>query len=109
MAKVVDIAGRKVGASQPTFIIAEIGINHNGDMKLAKRMIDAAGDAGADAVKFQNYSVEDFISSPDLTFTYTSQGQRKTESQYDLFKRCELTTEQLADLKGYCDAQGLLF
>lgn len=105
----VAVAGRKIGRAQQCFVIAEIGLNHNGDMALAKAEIDAAAEAGADAVKFQNYRTEDFISSRSLTFTYMSEGREVTESQYDMFKRCELTVEQLTELKAYSDARGLIF
>ena len=52
------------------FIVAEIGINHNGDMNLAKKMILAAKESGADAVKFQNYKTEDFILEKTVDYTY---------------------------------------
>ena len=49
----VDIAGRAIGTNEPVYVIAEIGLNHNGDVELAKKLIDVAADAGAQAVKFQ--------------------------------------------------------
>ena len=107
--KVIKIDQHLVGEGQACFIAAEIGINHNGDMKLAHQMIDAAFAAGADAVKFQNYKVEDFIDDKELTYTYSNQGQEITESQWDMFKRCELSEEQLAELKSHCDDVGLVF
>lgn len=61
MSGTITIGKRSIGDGQPCFIVAEIGINHNGDMKLARRMIDAAAAAGADAVKFQNYRTEDLF------------------------------------------------
>ena len=85
----IRIGERGLGAGHPCFIAAEVGINHNGDLTLAHRHIDAAADAGADAIKFQNYRTEDFISDRTLTYTYTSQGREVTESQWDMFKRCE--------------------
>ena len=91
----------------PAYLVAEIGINHNGDMDLAKRSIDAAKSAGADAVKFQNYRTEDFIRDRTLTYTYKSRGKTITEPQYDMFKRCEISVEQLAELKRYCDQVGV--
>ena len=66
---------RKIGTGQPCFLVAEIGINHNGDMALAHREIDAAADSGADAVKFQNYHTEAFLSDRSLTYEYISQGK----------------------------------
>jgi N,N'-diacetyllegionaminate synthase len=90
-------------------LIAEIGINHNGDMALAEEMVRAAASAGADAVKFQNYTTEDFLSDHSLTYTYRSQGREITESQFAMFKRCELTDADLVRLKACCDAYGVWF
>src|SRR5208282_3521223 len=98
MSRTISIGKRRIGDSQPCFIVAEIGINHNGDMKLARRMIDAAAAAGADAVKFQNYRTEDFILDRSLTYEYKSQGRWIKESQFEMFKRCELSTSQLRQL-----------
>jgi N,N'-diacetyllegionaminate synthase len=103
------IGSREVGAGAPVFLVAEIGINHNGDMGLARAMIDAAVEAGADAVKFQNYRTEDFVGDRALTYTYVSQGKTITEPQLDLFKRCELTRAALRELKVYCDERGIVF
>ncbi len=90
-------------------LVAEIGINHNGDMNLADAMIRAAAAAGADAVKFQNYRTEDFISDETLTYTYRSVGREITESQFAMFKRCELTESNLSRLKAACDRAGVMF
>lgn len=105
----IQIGEHEVGMGQPCFIVAEIGINHNGDMALAKKTIDAAAEAGADAVKVQNYRTEDFISDRSLTYEYISQGQKVVESQYDMFKRYELPRESLHELKAYCDRRGIIF
>lgn len=105
----IRIGRREIGPGAPAFVVAEIGINHNGDLDLARRMIDAAAQAGADSVKFQNYRTEDFVSDRTLTIDYVSQGTAVTESQYDLFKRCELPRAALRDLKAHCDARGLVF
>jgi N,N'-diacetyllegionaminate synthase len=93
-----------IGLGRPCFIAAEIGINHNGDLDLAHRTIDAAKAAGADAVKFQNYRTEDFVRDRSLTYTYRSCGREITESQYALFKRCELDRDALAALFRHCRA-----
>ena len=90
-------------------LIAEIGINHNGDMALAEEMVQAAAHAGADAVKFQNYRTEDFLSDHSLTYTYRSQGREITESQFHMFKRCELSRADLDHLKKCCDSAGVEF
>jgi N,N'-diacetyllegionaminate synthase len=107
--RVVRIGKRSVGEGQPCFLAAEVGINHNGDLNLAHRSIDAAADAGADAVKFQNYRTEDFISDRSLTYEYVSQGKTVVESQYDLFRRCELAPESLRELRVHCDDRNLVF
>lgn len=105
----VFLGERELGTGCPALLAAEIGINHNGDMDLARQMIDEASDAGADAVKFQNYRTEDFLSDRSLTYTYVSCGVEFTEPQYDLFKRCELTPGQLKELASYCHRRGVIF
>ena len=57
----IDIGGRRVGASAPCFVIAEIGVNHNGELEQGRRMIDAAAAAGADAVKFQTFDADRLV------------------------------------------------
>jgi N,N'-diacetyllegionaminate synthase len=105
----VRIGDRVLGPGHPAFIAAEIGINHNGDMALAKKTIDAAAEAGACAVKFQNYATEDFLSDRALTYEYVSGGKTVVEPQYDMFKRCELSGEQLGELARHCAARGVIF
>lgn len=107
--KTIQIGSRTVGAGQPCFIVAEVGINHNGDLSLAKEEIAAAAEGGADSVKFQNYRTEDFIRDTALTYEYLSQGRKVVESQFEMFKRCELTTDQLLELKACCDTHGVVF
>jgi len=107
--KVVRVGKRLVGEGQPCLIAAEVGINHNGDIALAHRSIDAAVEAGADALKFQNYRTEDFISDRSLIYEYVTQGKTVVESQYDMFKRCELEPRQLSELREHCDRRGVIF
>lgn len=99
----IRIGSRKIGTFHPAYIVAEIGINHNGDIDLAKKTIMAAKDAGADAVKFQNYKTEDFVPLRNVKYEYKSQGHIVKEYQYDMFKRYELNEQNLMDLKGFCD------
>lgn len=105
----IRVGQRFVGEGWPCFLAAEIGINHNGGLNLAHRCIDAAADAGADAVKFQNYRTEDFVSSRSLMYEYVSQGQTLSESQYDMFKRCELPPGSLRELREHCDRRNVIF
>src|SRR5205085_2699972 len=102
MSKIM-LGNRRIGNDDPCFLVAEIGINHNGELELAHRTIDAAADSGADAVKFQNYHTEDFISDRTLTYEYISQGKSVIEAQYDMFKRCELSRESLLELRQHCE------
>jgi N-acetylneuraminate synthase/N,N'-diacetyllegionaminate synthase len=105
----ISVDGRRIGPGSPCFVAAEVGINHDGDTSLAHRLIDAAADAGADAVKFQNYRTEDFLSNRELTFEYESQGRRVVESQYDMFKRYELDAADLTELRAHCEARNVVF
>jgi len=105
----IKIGKRPVGKGKPAYIVAEIGINHNSDMMLARKTIDAAKNAGADSVKFQNYHTDDFVSSPEITHTYVSGGREITESQYEMFKRYELSEEQVIELANYCNEIGIDF
>jgi N-acetylneuraminate synthase/N,N'-diacetyllegionaminate synthase len=103
------VGSRRIGSGEPCFIAAEIGINHNGDMALARSMIAAAAEAGASAVKFQNYYTEDFLSDRSLTYEYVSGGKTVIESQFDMFKRCELSAVQLGQLRDYTESRGVEF
>lgn len=104
-----QIDGRVIGSLTPAYCIAEVGINHNGDLEIAKRMIDAAKDAGADAVKFQTFKAEEFCGDQDQTFTYQSQGKQVTESMLEMFRRYEFPPETWHEIKAYCGAVGITF
>ncbi len=105
----MQIAERKVGQSEAPYCIAEVGINHNGDPALAKRMIEAAKAAGADAVKFQTFKAEEFCGDPDQMFTYKSQGKSVTESMLSMFQRYEFPEETWRAIRSHCDAVGITF
>jgi N,N'-diacetyllegionaminate synthase len=108
-ARPFQIAGRNIGPDDPPYCIAEVGINHNGDLSLAKRMIEAAKAAGADAVKFQTFKAEEFCGDPDQTFTYKSQGKFVTESMLSMFQRYEFPRETWRVIKAHCDTVGITF
>lgn len=101
------IGDREIGEGLPAYIVAEIGINHNGDMQLATAAVDAAKAAGADAVKFQNYVTEEFLSDRTLTWRYVRDGKEFVEPQFDMFKRCELTDANLELLARHCAERGI--
>ena len=104
----IKIADKKIGPGQPVFIVAELGINHNGQLSLAKKMIDVAKQAGADAVKLQSFVVDDFVGDKKLTYTYTSQGKQVTETQYEMFKRVELTKKMQQELFAYAKRKKII-
>lgn len=104
-----DIGGRPIGAGHPPYCIAEVGINHNGDLATAKKMIRVAREVGADAVKFQTFKAEEFCGDPGQLFTYQSQGKTVTESMLEMFRRYEFSPEQWREIRACCDAEGITF
>lgn len=105
----MKIGSKVIGGDSSPFIIAEAGINHNGDMNLAKKMILVSKEAGVDAVKFQTFRTEEFIQDKEELYTYQSQGVQVTESQYEMFKRTEFSEEEWKELKSFCDKQDITF
>ena len=96
-------------AQEPCFIIAEAGVNHNGDLGLAKRLIDAAAQAGADAVKFQTFEAEQLVTADAPQADYQARNSGRTESQLEMLRRLELPMQTFAELKRHCDALGIRF
>ncbi len=92
-----------------TLIIAEAGVNHNGDMDIACRLIDTATDAGADIVKFQTFSAEGLVTKDAQKAAYQKVTTIADESQFSMLKALELTNEQHVFLKEYCDERGIEF
>lgn len=91
-----------------TIIIAEAGVNHNGDMNIAHRLIDAAADAGVDYVKFQTFKTKNLVSCDAPTAEYQKSATNET-SQFAMLKRLELSEEQHLDLIDYCRQKGVNF
>jgi len=104
----VDLSGRRVGLGEPCLLIAEIGVNHNGDPATALSMVDAIADAGVECVKFQTFRAAEFVNSTNETYTYESQGVTVTESMLEMFKRLELAHEAFSPLFARARARGLL-
>ena len=100
------IGDRKIGLDEPPFCIAEVGINHNGDIDRAFKMIEVAKNSGANAVKFQTFSATEFCGEQQQ-FTYQSQGNTVTESMLEMFQRHEFTREQWFSLKKSVIDRGL--
>lgn len=109
MVKEFDVQGRKVGPGHPCFVIAEAGVNHNGDFDLALQLIDAAKSSGADAVKFQTYKTERLVTAEAPMANYQKVNTGREESQFDMLRRLEMPDEWHAKLRDYCAAQGVIF
>tara|TARA_B100000953_G_scaffold268299_1_gene237436 strand:- start:1477 stop:2535 length:1059 start_codon:yes stop_codon:yes gene_type:complete len=99
----------EISKDNPPFIIAEAGINHNGDIKRALEMIKVAKNSGVTAIKFQTFKASEFIFDSSLTYTYKSQGKTITEPQLDLFERCELSHDDYFRIKKKCDEEKIIF
>lgn len=91
------------------FIIAEAGVNHNGSIELAKKLIEVASQAGADAVKFQTFKAEKLLSKNADKADYQKQTTDKTESQFDMIKKLELDLDTHKELISYCITKNIMF
>jgi len=91
------------------FIVAEVGINHNGSLKKAFKMIDVAKAAGCTAVKFQTYKAAELVNDRKLIFNYYSQNKRISEPMLDMFKRYELNNKDWIKIRKYCDKKRIIF
>lgn len=107
--KKIRIANKMVGDSPPCFIIAEVGVNHNGKLSLAKKLVDVAVDAKADAVKFQTFKAEDVVTKNAPMAKYQEKNIGKKESQQEMLKKLELKNKDFIELKDYCDEKKIIF
>ena len=92
-----------------TFIISEAGVNHNGSLELAKKLVDVAAEAGADAVKFQTFKAEAVVSRFAPKAEYQKQTTDANESQLEMIKKLELSYEDFEELFRYCKNRGIIF
>lgn len=95
--------------SPKILIIAEAGVNHNGDLALARKLIDAARDAGADIVKFQSFSADRLVTRTARKASYQLKAGHPSESQYQMLKKLELTELMHRELISYCNDRGIKF
>ena len=101
----IEIAGRKIGADYPPVVIAELGINHEGSLEVAKQMVDAAHRAGVEIVKHQTHIVEDEMSGAAKKVIPGN----ADVSIYEIMERCSLNEEDELELKNYVESKGMIF
>lgn len=99
-----QLGDRFIGEGFPPFVIAEVGINHEGDIKKAIQLVDAAVQAGADCVKFQSH-----ITEAEMIPTDMRPGDISQERLWDIIKRCEFTETEEREIKRYCEKKGILY
>jgi N,N'-diacetyllegionaminate synthase len=103
------IGKRSIGIGQPCWVIAEAGVNHNGDITIAHKLIDAAYQSGADAVKFQTYRADKLVSPSADKAGYQKDREAPEETQLEMLKRLALTDQDFIELKSHCDSLGIEF
>lgn len=107
--KPVRIGDRLIGPGYPCFIIAEAGVNHNGDMQIAHKLIESAYQAGADAVKFQSFIAEDLVTATAPKAQYQIETTKDSGAQFNMLKALELSSAQQTDLKHHCESLGIIY
>lgn len=100
----IKIGNRMIGVEYPPFVIAEVGINHEGDVNKALQMVDAAVSAGSEVIKFQCHITEQEMIPTDMT-----PGEISTERLWDIIKRCELTETEEVQVMRYCESKGIMY
>lgn len=109
LSSTIRIGTKTIGYGKPVFLIAEAGVNHNGDLRLAKQLVDVAKQAGADAVKFQSFRAEEVVSAAAPKAQYQTDNTSADESQLDMIKRLELSPDVHRELIAHCGSRGIQF
>ena len=109
MTDIVTIGDTKIGHGQPVFIIAEAGVNHNGDLGQAKQLVIEAKRCGADCVKFQTFKAERVVTADAPKANYQLKTTDPDESQIEMLKKLELPLDSYEELISYCRQEDILF
>src|SRR5262245_14375 len=105
----LGLGKKSIGEGQPCFVIAEGGVNHNGDPALAHRLVDAAADARADAIKFQSFDPDELVSAAAPKAEYQKQATGAGESQREMLQKLILDEKTHEALKVHAEERGLVF
>ena len=109
MRKEINIDENVIGDRFPAFLIAEAGVNHNGDLEIAKKLIDLAAKSRVDAVKFQTFNPEKLMLKSTPKVSYQKETTNKEENFYEMIKKYVFSLEEFKVLKEYCEKKGLVF
>jgi len=105
----VKIGPRQIGPEEPVFVVAEAGTTSNGDLPTALKLVDAAAEAGADAIKFMILGPDYFMSDRTVTYEYEWAGGRHVENMYEMFKKLMFTEEEWFKIRDHCRERGIIF
>ncbi len=105
----IKIGNKFIGNENSVFIIAEAGVNHNGDINIAKMLVDKAVFAGVDAIKFQTFKTEKLVTGYANMAEYQKNNIGKVDSQFNMLKKLELSYESFIELQEYCKVKGIMF
>lgn len=103
----VKIGEKYIGKGSNVYVVAELGVNHNGDINIIEKLIDEAAEAKVDAIKFQKFKTEKLVIKEAPKAKYQEVTTDKSESQYDMLKRLELNDEKIQHLYSYAISKGL--
>lgn len=103
------IGDRTIGDGAPCFVVAEAGVNHNGDTALAHRLVDVAAEAGADAVKFQTFNAERLVAATADKATYQKEATGGGNNQLDMLRGLELRADDFPALKRHAERRSITF
>ncbi|MDP6403471.1 MAG: N-acetylneuraminate synthase family protein, partial [SAR202 cluster bacterium] len=107
--KTVTIGRHRIGDGGPCLIIAEAGVNHNGNIKTALELVDVAVEAGADIVKFQTFKAENVATAQTPKAEYSKSTTDVAESHFEMMRKLELPREMHEELIPYCEERGIIF